>query len=363
MRTRSAAAVLLSLVALLFGGVAQAQVAIPRPRDLLISDGTNDRILLFRPSTGATIEFSPRAGSGTNYLARPSGIAVDPGGSIYVSSENANVLVQIDPATGAQSVVHAWNLIGGDLGVLDVGTYPRGIDIATTGTFLDPPDLYLMGGGALRRVSRGALGATSSSIVSSDASFTDNYNDLALLEDGGGAITDIFVSGYAGLTRYRFDLTSAAITINSFNLRDVEAVGSRLFVVQQDPCGPSQTTQSGVWEVTPPTSNVLTPISVGGLLECPLAVDAYSETEFYVLEYASGTRSLVRLDDQGGGTWTQTYLGDLAAGDGVDIYSMDVVPADYAPEPGAGPLGACAVAIAVALRRRRTAADKRARRD
>jgi hypothetical protein len=320
-----------------------------------VSDSVDDRLLLFRPATGETFPFSPRIGSGTNHLDRPQGIVVDPAGPVWVASEQTGKLVRIDPETGVQSVVHGRNTSGDDLGELTFGQYVRGLEMRKTAGLIDATDLYVVGDGTLWLVARGILNSISASLVSDHSEFDTNYSYLALLEvEGGNELTDVLVAGYGGVTRYQVGIDSAYRSIFSGDVRSAAAFGSRVFIAEADPCGPSPFPQSGIWEAVPPTGNQLEPISIAGLIDCPVDLDVYSEAEIYVLQHVDfDIRSLVRLD-LSGDTWTQTYLGELGDSTAQDTFQMAVVPENYVPEPAATPLGVgSGLALGALARRKR----------
>jgi hypothetical protein len=334
-----------------------------RQGDVLVSDTYGSRILYVDTQAGTTTDFSPRAGSGTNLLQRPSGIAIDPDGPIFVVDEQTNRLISIDPSTGVQSVVHEVSIVNGDLGPLNVGTAPRGLRISpdTPGCLGCLRELYISESGAIYEVTRGAFIGTSAVMLSNDPLLTQDYNDIAVNESGGNLIA-LYVTGYGGIASYDANSQAVSNLLSSTEVLDADYAAD-LFFVQQSPCS-NTSTASGLYDFHLP-SGPSTAISTGGSLMCPTAARAVSPTEFVVTDYYGG---LVDVFYSGGiltlgssnapsakqprslpSGWYQTPLASLP----IDAFAFAVSPTTFpVPEPGSG-LEAIAVLLAVTAQCRR----------
>jgi len=352
---------------LLFACSAPARGAQPiqlRQGDVLVSDTYGSRILYVDTQAGTTTGFSPRAGSGTNLLQRPSGIAIDPDGPIFVVDEQTNRLISIDPSTGVQSVVDEFSIVNGDLGPLNVGTVPRGLRISPD---KNPcigclRELYISEPGAIYEVTRGILQGTSAVALSTDPLLSQTYNDIAI-DESGGSLVALYVTGYDGIVTYDANSETVSNLLSSTEVSDAD-YGSDLFFVEQSPCT-NTSTASGLYDFHLP-SGPSTAISTGGSLMCPTAERAVSPTEFVVADYYGGlvdvfyfggiltlgssnappaaqTRSL-----QPG--WYQQPLASLP----IDAFALAVSPSTFpAPEPSGSLSAAVSLSALAALARRR----------
>lgn len=197
--------------------------------DLLVTDAANARVLHVDPATGSVHAFSPRIGSGDNLLFAPAGIAIEPGGLVFVADSFADRIVQIDPTTGAQSVLQDWSAQFGDFGPADVGTAPQGVDLEDEAVGLDRRDLFVASADGVYQVTRVSDGSSSARL--SNAADLLLGNDVAVQQDGGVAYS-LWVVGNGVLVRYFFadGSTQARTTSAARNVAGVEyAFGTLLF--------------------------------------------------------------------------------------------------------------------------------------
>jgi DNA-binding beta-propeller fold protein YncE len=110
-----------------------------RQGDVLISDTSNDRILYVNPTNGPVRVFSPRNDE-ANLLDAPAGIDIDPTGAVFVLSSGTGRLVRIDPTTGAQTIVNAFDTTT-FYGPIALGAQAAGLDVSGIWGTNDPPDL------------------------------------------------------------------------------------------------------------------------------------------------------------------------------------------------------------------------------
>jgi DNA-binding beta-propeller fold protein YncE len=99
----------------------RVKAATLNPGDLLVSDVTNGCIVQIAPATGAQSVIA----AGGNLL-NPAGIALDVDGSLLIAESGAAKVIRIDPETGGQTVVS----VGGYL------VRPWGIAVTLDGTII-----------------------------------------------------------------------------------------------------------------------------------------------------------------------------------------------------------------------------------
>ena len=306
--------------------------------DLLLSDLNNGRVLVVDPKTGLVSVFSPRAGA-ANLLVSPTGIAVEPDlQRLYALDRSANALVGIDLATGQQTL------------------------LASLGSGHEPWGLAQDGAGALyvgAQASSQLLGLSQSggswlaSVVSSDPRLASAFG----LEVLGGQRIAV-ACGAGGLLAY-----DPAAGLHDFapapgagvQVLDVRAVaGATLFTELQEDCAPAA---AALMSLAPPSPERI--LAAGGLLRCPLALDALDANEIFVADAASlagGDARVVRAVPNGGGPYAQTLVAVLPDG------SQPTLPADIAilasrvPEPEPTAAAIALLGVLALLRRRRCGA-------
>jgi hypothetical protein len=332
-------------VALLLWLVALAPIARAQPElhkgDLLVADDSAPRVLHVDPQTGAVQVFTPRA-AGTNLLQTVEGVATDPNGAIFLTDSQAQRVFSVDPATGVQSVLKASS--GNDvLGPVDVGAFPRGLAIASyDGGIFDSRDLYIAAPGRIYRVSR-ALLSVGSSIHVDDPLLDDNYNGIAVREEGS-TVAEIFVVGHGGLVRWR-ESTGSVSTINSsselLGVAYSPEIPDRVFVAQQIDCG--QGNPGSAVFAHPLSGGPIIPISSGGLLQCPTGLAIASANLIYVLDSGptGDPERIVKLAYDGA-AWNQSVAATLPAG---SYFRMAV---STIPEPEAATAGMLALVVLAA---------------
>lgn len=330
---------------LLLGALApRVVVAAPlEPGEILVAHG--NEILRVDPDTGDWSVFSPPP-AGVNlipYFTRS--MVIDPAGVIFVTTDDYK-LVAIDRQTGEQSEVHAiarfcFNgcfLI--DQGVLDVGSQPAGLALASSGTRSHQRALYVSSGNGLWRVNRSRNGAVSATQVDDDADV--NSSALALIESGSTVLRVLLSKGFTvdawdpatGLT-YLF--SDPAGVVASIDYRD----GDFFFLTQDFGCSASA---AGVWLGDDDPQ----PLTTGGFLRCPndVAIDPFVPLRLWIAEDLG---RLVRVQYDGV-NWAQSLAADFEEAAGSSSYQVAVAP-QWAPEPEASATAtACVALLALRLR-------------
>jgi len=332
------------LVWVLASQSARADVEV-QPGDLLAVDRLDNRILHVVPQTGQTYNFSPRAGSGPNRLNLPNGIAIDSDGTVFVTNQSGE-LISIDPVTGAQSVVRAFDILFGDFGPVDIGASPRSIDISDyKASPSDRRDLYVLSADGIRRIDRTGTALASAIVVPSDATIA-GANSMSLVDDATGP-TSAWVT--AGTDAVRYDLASGTPTtqsigsvISGLDFRGTAAAGDLYYHRSYG----SLSTSNGVF-------TLLAPISLGGLLIFDFASIAAAPPSEPLAIYVAlvATPPLIVALTPSGNDYVQNPLFPNIAE--ASIVAMAVSPAAL-PEPGlaVGALTACCGLAALRARRR-----------
>ena len=352
--------------------------------DLIVSDEYNERILRVRPSDGSIEVVSPKPGQ-PNLLESPADLVVTDAGRLFVADASAEKIFEIDLATGQQSPLQSYGLVGFDLGGPIFGFYDLafynlmdGIDADANGV------LYVYDGGMSRvmRVEPALLGWTATPIPPGQP-FQVIFG-LALTRDDAGNAEDIFISTVtSGL--WNVDVaTGADSQIGSTPVaeggrtQDVEASGSceELLcvipfteIVPDIPdggCGCVGTSLNtfAVFALFAGSAVVYDGFETG---RCTHGLARVSSTEYYVgstTNRCQGTNGRIdRIVDRGAGFTRELVanLPPLPGGFGVHPTGISVVTV---PEPMPG-LTAAAVAASLVLlgRRRRSAWERPARRD
>jgi hypothetical protein len=116
-----------------------------------------------------------------------------------------------------------------------------------------------------------------------------------------------------------------------------------LFTELQDDCAPAAAAVNGF---EPPNS--VTGLATGGLLRCPLALDALDQDEIFVADSASLTgrnARVVRVTANGGGPYVQALVASLPDGSDPTLPADITIVAAPVPEPAATAMAFAAVAV------------------
>lgn len=200
--------------------------------DLIVSDEYNGRILRVRPTDGSIEVVSPKPGQ-TNLLERPADLVVTDTGRLFVADTVAEKIFEIDLATGQQSALQSYGVVGFDLGGPIFGFYDLVFDNLMDGIDADANGvLYVYDGGISRvmRVEPALLGWTATPIPPGQP-FQVIFG-LALTRDDAGDAEDVFISTVtSGLwnvdvaTGADSQITSTPVAMGG-RTQDVEASGS-----------------------------------------------------------------------------------------------------------------------------------------
>ena len=328
----------LLLVALLVSPSVRADVEV-QAGDLLAVDNLNDRILHVVPQTGQTYNFSPRAGSGPNRLNLPNGIAIDPDGTVFVTNQSGE-LIAIDPVTGVQSVVRAFDILFGDFGPVDIGGAPRSLDISDyKASPSDRRDLYVLSTDGIRRIDRTATSLVAEIVVDPDATIANLAYQISIVDDATGpgsawiaTPTDAVLYDFAGDPPAP---QTVGATITGIDFRGSTAAGDLFYFRSFAPLSPA----NGVFAL------LLTPVSLGGLFIFDFASIATTPPSQPLAIYVAllTLPPLIVAVTPSGNDFVQNTL-SLNVADAT-IVAMAVSPAAL-PEPG---LGAEAIFSSVAL--------------
>lgn len=327
----------------------------PRAGDLVLTDSIGDRVLVVRGDTGAVQEVSPQAT--TNLLSLPTGIAVAPDGTIYVSDFGLDRLLRIDPVTGAQAILRTPPFPIGTGNPVEV-TDPRALD--HTQDILGRNHLYVLGASRLWEASETLFGGWGASAGNTAGVLGDPY-DLTIDE----ADSAVYVAaGRNGLVA-QLPPDPCCMPIVSPELLSVGGqpalhhttgvdrlgsalVASQMIVRESDLFCPVSSGLSRVISI----DGAVEVESAGGLLRCPRYVTASRNgSRLYVVDFATTNGNdprIVQLTRTGSG-WSQSILApDLGT---TQVGGMALV----VPEAGASAsIAAALLALAVLRRRRRS---------
>jgi hypothetical protein len=294
---------------------------VPAVGEIVVADGSK-KIVKVEPETGAQRLISSGA-----YFARPTGVAIDGAGTLWVVSPVGTPLVTVDPATGLQDAPMTTGA---------TPSSPWDIDIAYDGSFwIAGNGLWELAMPGANVVLRKALANTAYGLFV-DTNFATGETSIVTLALGGAGLAD-FDSGSG-------DLTPVAGTPTVSGRYDYGVwmpndSSTRVFT-EVEPIAPSSCNgaASGVQAVDgdPPI--------VGGNFRCPRGLATGGPDDpGYVSDGSAFTGSqegqIIAIDRAG----TQTLV--TRSGFLVDPWDVEVVP-----EPG-GVLGAIAAAGALALAR------------
>ncbi len=168
--------------------------------DVLIADFDGDRLLRVDHVSGAVEVFSPRQGQ-ANLFDQVSDVVIDPDGAIYATNYHTNQLIQVDPQTGAQSVVRSCVFVAGHFDCADVATGlgPTGIAIVPDQSAL-ASTFYVSAYDGVHQITRSAVllsGWGSALLVGAGALLPlqaiayDPATALVHVLDGFGGIDDV----------------------------------------------------------------------------------------------------------------------------------------------------------------------------
>jgi len=317
--------------------------------DLLgVVQGT-DRILHIVPQTEQVYDFSPRQGSGPNRLFQPNGIAIDPDGTVFVTNASGE-LISIDPSTGAQSVVRAFDILFGDFGPVDIGAAPRSIDISDyKASPSDRRDLYVLSADGIRRIDRAAGSLSSEILVAPDATIA-NAIGLSIADDATGP-SSAWVATTTEAALYDFvgglpSTYSLGATVGGIDFRGTASLGTLIYSRSFG----FANSGNGVFLL-------LGPLSTGGSFFYPSAVATTPPSQPLVIYTAQLTSPpQIVAAAPSGSDYVQTPI--VLGGESGSITAMAVSPAAL-PELGFG-AGAFSACFALAALRARRAPRPRA---
>lgn len=379
-RTRSLPLALAILAALLLGPAADAGVLLG---DLLVTDRVGRRVIAVRPDTGVVQVLSPRPG-GADLLTDPAGIAMADFGIVFVVDAGTHQLIGIDAATGDQFVV-----LQGNGSPLPIGLDPFGLALRQTGGSYE---LWISARGSaeIRHVV-GLVGfGIASSALSTDSRWASargvavaGESLLVAMDDGqgyytvsldSGAISDPlleapFIPGNPPIDHApgvpAWDVEPYLHTVES---SPFESVSYRVVLSLQQSilippfpflieCDPSATrivaygTRFRPFDFLNPTSFAESTVEIadGTPLRCPTALATGLDGALYVADTATpfgGSAQIVRLEREHEPTVVAALPGStLPTG-------LAVAPVSV-PAPSATPAGLTALAVLLAIRRRR----------
>jgi hypothetical protein len=316
-----------------------AAAAALRPGDVLVVDLTNARVLRV-DGNGGVATFSPPPAT-TNLFDSPSGIGVGPDGTIVVANESGS-LVQIDPASGAQSLVE-----GLFSGPPDAGVEPQ--DVAVNPRAPAPgfaPSLFVGALGEVRLVVRSVLSTDGSQL----APFPDPWDAYETYHVAAWAPNetdpfDVFASIASAVLRYG-GVQDAITTfwtppygvVDGLDVH--EGTSPTVAVAWRGSACPAS--YNGIYLVYPSSQPAEYGWSTGGLLACPRGLAWVGGSDAYSLDVGQDPPRLIRIHDV---VWPILAQQSIAATLPSGTNPVDL--AVYTPEPGAA-LGGFAAAMALA---------------
>lgn len=331
-------------------GIGFASLALPAHAqglaagDLVVSDLANARVLRVRPN-GAVSVLSPRAGSGPNRLDAPTGIAVAPDRTVYVVDNDLDALIEIDPATGAQTEIPLFRISNGAYVESSTGQEPWGLALDDFGVLW----VSASASNIVRRIGI-ATGVVETVLNSNDLGTGGGPYGVWVQHDG--LETELIIAN-ADSGTYLFAPGTEEVLPPfdpSATVWDVDLIEDQLnllLTLQRTPgsgafsCGGD----SGLYGNVLGTDGAL---ATGGLIRCPYAM-VLADDAIYIAEAAStigGGARVVRVER---GNFEDSLLANLP--DGVS----DTIPAGIAyvaaPEAASGVAASLAVACLWTLRR------------
>jgi DNA-binding beta-propeller fold protein YncE len=298
--------------------------AVTRPA-VLVADPTSHSIVFVDPATGAQ---GVLASGGS--VAGPSGVAITPGGAVYVADQSTagtGAILRVDPASGAQSTVAA----GAPL------SHPTGLALTPAGDLLvAQPDGGTKGKGVLVRVDP----LTGLAIaVSADGSFIDPI-DVAVGADGTVYVLDRKIDPWdAGKSAaggvFRVDpLTGAQTKLtgpNIFFKPTAIAVGGDGAILVAD----KRTDDvHGIVRRVDPATGAASELTSAGLLASPAGL-AINGSSVLVSDSQAfgGPGGVVRVNLADGVQSQVTAAGVFADPDGLAFGMLPVPPAGLTVQP------------------------------
>jgi hypothetical protein len=275
----------------------EGEVLVARPAEILRVD----------PATGDWSVFSPPP-AGTNPIAFfPRSMVIDPEGPIFVTTLD-HKLFEIDRDTGEQSEVHKRGLvclsgscIPVDQGVLDVGSQPYSLAIASNATRSDYRALYVSSGDGLWRVTRTRSGKVSSAQIETDVQTSSA--SIALLESNG-ALVRLLISKVITVNSWDPATGQSHLYSDPYGLvAGIDYRDGDFFFTTQDPISCSAA-EAGVWL----GASMPQPITTGGFLRCPsdIVVDSEVPRRLWI---SDDLGPVVRVDYDGA-NWSQTLVAE-----------------------------------------------------
>lgn len=340
---RNLALLLVAWIALL-AWLAPAQGQGLAAGDLVVSDLANARVLRVRPN-GAVSVLSPRAGSGTNFLDAPTGIVVAPDRTVYVVDNDLDALIEIDPATGAQSEIPLFRIVEGEFVESSTGQEPWGLALDDFGVLW----VSASASNIVRRIGI-ETGVVETVITAGDLGTGGGPYGLWVKHDE--LATELIVAN-ADAGTYVFEPGNEEILPPfdpSASVWDVDLIEDQLnllLTLQRTPgsgafsCGED----SGLYGTVLGSD---APLATGGLIRCPYAM-VLSDTAIYIAEAASTIGGGARVIRVNRTSYADSVLANLP--DGVS----DTIPAGIAyvaaPEAASGVTALLAIACLWTLRR------------
>jgi hypothetical protein len=315
------------------------------PGDLLVSYG--DEILRVDSVTGQSSRFSPPPFTfGSEIDANGTDqIAIDANGAIFVVS--GGQVIQINPVTGVQSVLHKRTLVCVQLqcgyleDTLELGPSPRGIDVDDTGTHLD---LLVGCFDNVYRIHRSGGNVSSQEAWFDQLDFA--FDPLLVAAVSGTAMVadrDLHTLGFppAPVIFEGLGVPATITALDSYG-------GTVVFAthIGGNPAG------AGVYYGW---GGGFLPLTQGGYLRRPVgvAVDPERADRIWVADAGADSEPgnrLIRLDYDGL-DWRQTVFAELPSYSPAEVHGIAVWPADEVPEPGVFALesAACGALACVGL--------------
>jgi len=344
--------------------------------DLLVSDANNARVLVVEPGTGETWPLTPRAGSGPNLLVEPAGIVMCSSGTVYVADATINRLIRVDPRTGTQSIVNRGFLGTGE--PLNVGAAPWGIFVGTDYALFEPPepppqfcgsdgDLWVTARESTevrRTVVTGSLLFNLGTEQVASAALLASARGAAIGSTGGVLLWRVLQvalgpSGWATVYLETGEVVPGSAALPA-TYDGVATWGSSVVLTRREetviPPGLRFCiyAASGVHASTGGITDLNTghyvwsaptPVSLGGLFRCPIALASAPNGSVYVTDTSQpfgGSARVIRLGPAG--TWNvQTLVAEIPDGATLTWPAGIAVAPVSAPEPD----GAAVVALGV----------------
>lgn len=352
--SRGAPAFALALLAALgLAAPVQAQLA---SGDLLVADYHNARVWRVRPN-GDVSAFSPRDGSGSNLLVGPTGIAIHPGGRVFVIDHETGELVEIDPDTGAQRAlsIFLYDPITHDHTPGTLGDGPYGLDI-------DPLGLVTVTTSGSDELLQGSIEGDLAVFAATQVAALGPVGPFGVAAMRLGIYDFVAVAngpdGWVEIADTKGEIAHASFDPNGEIWDAAIALGAIpvVFFVEQVPAGVfgCDSSKSGIRVVA-----FGGPGSLGGLLRCPFAIAVTPDaSEAFVAEADSRLGGVARVVRVALSTGAQSLVAELPPGDMPTLPAGIALVPEPVPEPAAGAASLAAL-LALATKARRLRATGR----